>query len=329
MGFQLFATNGNETTEISALARRITWSGDYKTVSRQLSFSLLRTDRDARQPQVSCETGSVVDFDVDGERVFSGLVLDHSVDTAGTDADNVAYDWGLYLRKNETYRKVENATPEAVVRALADECGFRCGSIAETGIPVSQNFLPGDYYTIIKTVYELASAKTGVKYQLRFRGQSMDVVEKVLSRESLLLSPGANLLSVKSRDVGTGLINRVRIYSTDGTLQDTVEDTDSQALYGVFQRTISASGNDDPAAQARQLLTDNGLQTTLTCECLGSLRLLTGNTVVVEEPVTRTYGLFHILSDAHTWDHGIWWTKIQISLKDLISEAEAKTAASA
>ena len=45
--------------------------------------------------------------------------------------------------------------------------------------------------------------------------------------------------------------------------------------------------------------------TTITARCQGSIKLKTGNTVVVHEPVTGTDGLFGVQSDRHSWSKGL------------------------
>lgn len=326
--FQLFTTaRDGGRTDVTELVRSPQWSGDYRSAARRVDFSLLQTAFDPRQPQKSASVGDGAELLVGGESVFSGVVLAADGDSLSYDAGRAAYDWGVYLRKNGDFLRVANQTPEEITRWLASICGFTAGHIAETGVRLSRNFLPGDYFTVIKTLYDLAGATTGKSYAIRFLGTRLDVVERVQTPESLLLEPGSNLLSCKSRDSAADHINRVKVYDDAYNLAFTEEDASAQALYGLFQTAILASSCDDPAAEAKRLLEGGALSTTLVCECLGSRRLLTGNTVVVHEPVTNTYGLFYIVSDVHTWHSGLYRTKVELSLKDLVSEREAAEAA--
>ena len=327
--YSLSALHDGTLQDLTELTRSVRWSGDYKTVSRQLGFSLLRTEGDLHQPQWSCGIGDGAAFAIDGEPVFDGLILDADSDSLGTDADRVAYDWGLYLKRNSTSLKVANQTPEEVVEQLAAELGFELGSVAKTGVRLSRNFLPANYYEIIRTLYDLAGAQTGKQYHVRFWGRALQVVAAEQTSESLLLEPGSNLLYCRQRDSAANLVNRVRIYDDDGKLTETAEDASSIALYGAFQGAILASSYKDPAAQAAKLLREGELATTLICECTGSPLLVTGGTVVVHEPRTDSYGLFYVAADVHTWAKGIYKTQIQISLRDLVSETEAANAAKA
>ena len=71
------------------------------------------------------------------------------------------------------------------------------------------------------------------------------------------------------------------------------------------------------------MLAENGLKTTITVNALGNLKLITGNTVVLEEPVTGICGLFWIISDSHTWKRGIHQTKLTLSLEGLMDKQTA------
>ena len=73
----------------------------------------------------------------------------------------------------------------------------------------------------------------------------------------------------------------------------------------------------------QQILKENGLKTTITVNTLGNLKLITGSTVVVEEPVTGVNGLFWIISDTHTWQRGIYQTKLTLSLEGLMDKQTA------
>lgn len=323
--FELFtvARSGGARTDLTQLTRALQWSGDYRTAARRLDFALLQTAFDPRQPALPAAVGDGAELLLDGESVFSGVILDKGEDTLSYDSTRIAFDWGVYLRQNGDYLRVANQTPEEITRWLGTVCGFGLGEIAETGVRVSRNFLPGDYFTIIKTLYSLAGAVTGKSYAIRFRGLKMDVVEQVRTAESVLLEPGSNLLSCKSRDSAQSVVNLVKVYDDAYNLAFAEEDAASQALYGLFQAAILSSAYDDPAAEAKRILADGALSTTLICECLGIRRLITGGTAVVHEPVTNTYGLFHIVADAHTWEKGLYRTTVELSLKDLVSEREA------
>ena len=90
-----------------------------------------------------------------------------------------------------------------------------------------------------------------------------------------------------------------------------------------MQTAIKSSAYEDPVAHAKKILAENGLQTNITVNALGNLKLITGNTVAVHEPVTDTYGLFWIISDTHTWRRNVHQTKLTLSLEALMDSQTA------
>ncbi len=326
--FQLLSTDkAGQQTDLTGLAQHLSWTGDGKTAARRLTLSIAQTARDRHQPHPEIALGSTAELRIGGESVFAGTWLDADEDTDGTTYERVAYDRGYQMRQNSDYISVNNQTPEEIAAMLAKRCGCELGRVASTGVRLTRNFLPGDYYTILRTIYAMASEQTGVRYRIRFDGGALQVVELVLTAETLLLRPGVNLLRCAKSESAHDLINRVRIYSDSDALLDTLDNAESQALYGIFQSTVKQSGHKDAAAAARQALKDHDMTSTLTCDCLGSTRLLTGNTVVLHEPRLDLYGLCHIQSDVHTIERGIWRTRVQVSLEDLISADDAALAA--
>ena len=95
------------------------------------------------------------------------------------------------------------------------------------------------------------------------------------------------------------------------------------ALYGLMREAVKASAYDDPVGHAKQVLEENGMKTTITLSALGNLKLITGNTVAVQEPATGVCGLFWILSDTHTWKNNLYQTKLTVDLQALMDSQTA------
>lgn len=162
-----------------------------------------------------------------------------------------AYDRGIYLKKNETYRKVRSQTPEAVTAQLCAEFGIQTGALAATGVKISRNFLPATLYQVIQTMYTLASEQTGKQYQIRFRADTLEVVEKARGRRRCRLIPGSNLLSCESSESIENLVTSVAVYDEEYRRIATYDSTEGlRALYGLMQQAIKASDKEDPAKSA-------------------------------------------------------------------------------
>ncbi len=179
-------------------------------------------------------------------------------------------------------------------------------------------------YQIIQTAYTQASAATGGRYMVRFRGEALEVIEKKRGERTLALRPGSNLISLTATDSVESLVNRVQILSRDGTAKGSpVEDGASIARYGLFQQMVTESSGRDAAAEARKLLEDNAPAQKITAQVRGNPALITGECAVLQEPVTGLYGLCWIDSDTHTWKGGTYTTKLVLNFRSIMDEQEA------
>lgn len=311
-----WSLDGTKTEHVTEKIQAKTWSGSYQDCARQLSFSVL--------PEALAELGGMTRLYKDADILFSGHIVSRGRDSLGKTIDCSALDNGLYLKRNSTYMAVRKQTPEAVTAQLCGEFGVPCGDLAATGVPLSRNFLGTSLYQIIQTMYTLAAEQTGKQYQIRFRSNHLQVVEKAVGPESIRLVPGSNLLSCRSAESIEKMVNRVAVY--DDKFQKTAEYDSPEnyaALYGLMQKAIKASDRESPEATAKDILEQNGISTTITAQCLGNVKLITGNAVAVHEPITGTDGLFWITADSHTVRRGVYQTKVTLDFRNLMDEQTA------
>lgn len=311
-----WSLDGARTEHVTEKVPSKTWSGSYKDCARQLSFSVL--------PEALAELGGMARLYKDADILFSGHIVSRSRDSLGQTVDCSALDNGLYLKRNNTYMAVRKQTPEAVTAQLCGEFGVPCGELAATGVLLSRNFLGVSLYQIIQTMYTLAAEQTGKQYQIRFRSNHLQVVEKAVGPESIRLVPGSNLLSCRSAESIEKMVNRVAVY--DDKFQKTAEYDSPEnyiALYGLMQQAIKASDKESPEASAKDILEQNGISTTITAQCLGNVKLITGNAVAVHEPITGTDGLFWITADSHTVRRGIYQVKVTLDFRNLMDKQTA------
>lgn len=319
---KLLIKNGSGTVDVNNLVPTIAWSGDYQQCARTLEFGLLSSPTDKSIPVVKCALGNAVSFYQDSIELFEGWVFSREKSTDSSTIDITAYDRGFYLKKNEASYKFTNTTPEAVTRRVAADFGFAVGNIAITGYRFSRNFLGEDLYSIIETAYTLASAKTGKKYHILFRGSRLCVVEKTVTSNTLIIEGGSNLMDATMSESVEGMVNQVAIYDKKDKFVKTVKNAEAIKLYGLMQNYLQQAEGEDTAAKARKLLRDNDVQQTITVNCLGNVANVTGGTVVVHEPYTGLYGLFYIDSDVHTWKNGMYFNKLTLNFKNIMDEKE-------
>lgn len=302
--------------EINQLVSSLVWSGSWQDCARQVSLSVL--------PQALAELGGTLYLTQGGEHCFSGRIVDRQRSSLEQVMNITALDHGLYLKRNSTYLAPRNRTAEDVTQELCNEYQIPTGELVATGVPISRNFLGTSLYQVIQTMYTLAAEQTGKKYQIRFRANKLEVVEKALGKESLRLVPGSNLLNCQSKDSIQSMTNRVGVYNDQFQRVATYNSEEGySALYGLMEQAIKASSYDSPEKVAREILRENGITTTITADCLGNRKLITGNAVVVHEPITGTNGLFWIQSDQHTLKNGIYRTRVTLDFRNLMDKQDA------
>lgn len=311
-----WSLDGSKSVDITDYLKSISWSGSDTDCARQMTCDVLS--------DALCELGGAIRLYHGSSILFSGRIFERGRDSSQMFLSPVAYDRGIYLKRNQVYLAVRKQTPEAITRQLCREYGISVGSLAITGVELSRNFLGSSIYQVIQTMYTLAAEQTGKKYQVRFTGDLLNVVVKERSADTLRLIPGNNLLRCSSTDSITDMINSVAVYNDDYRRIATYKSPEGYAaLYGLMEEAINASKGEDAGKTAKQLLEDNGIKTTITAECIGNVKLITGNAVVVHEPVTGTDGLFWILSDSHTKQNGIYQAKLTLDFRNLMDEQEA------
>ena len=312
------------TRDATALAQYVTWGGAYNQVARTLDFALAASQVDKGLPAIDCPPGSRAQFYREGALLFDGFVLSRQRDTLSDVVEVSCADRGLYLKRNMAAYRFRGQTPEAVARRVAADFGLTVGALAATGVPVTRNFPGVSLYKIIQTAYTLAAAATGERYMVRFRGEALEVVAKRQGPETLVIRPGANLISLTATDSMEKMVNQVIILDKNGTqVGAAVKNAEAITRYGLFQATINQTKGRDAAAEARKTLADGALEQKITAQVRGNPGLIAGNCAVLQEPVTGLYGLCWIDSDTHTFKGGDYQVKLVLNFRNLMDEVEA------
>lgn len=321
---KLTVASGGKTVENAwDLASQVTWSGDKRRAARTLSYRLAVSQLDPNLPAVECPVGAVTClWDDDGSPLFLGDVVTRTLSDSSPTALLTAHDRGRLLAGNDGTLKVRRETPETAVRRLCQDYGIPVGTLAATGVAVSRKFSGVDLWSIVTTLYTLASRQTGKQYLARFEWDALTVRERSDRDRSLVIRPGSNLLTSSTTESIESMVNSVGIYDRDGTRLSTVRDQDAVDLYGLLEQHIT-QGEEDARAEAEAMLRDNGLSTTVTVTCVGNTALTTGRTVVVRQSVTGLSGVLWIESDKHVWDRGDYTTQLTLSLRNLMYTSES------
>lgn len=310
--------------DAAQLVQSLTWSGGYARVARTLDFSLACSEVDRALPTVDCPPGTPVRFYRNGALLFDGFVFSRQRDTLSNTVEISCADRGLYLKRSKASYKFRGQTPERIARRVAGDFNIPVGALAATGAPVSRSFPGVSLYKMIQTAYTLAAAATGERYLVRFKGEALEVVAKKQGADTRVIRPGVNLISLTATDSVEKMVNQVQVLDKNGTPRGApVKDAGAIAAYGLFQETITENKNKSSAGEARRLLEDGALEQKITVQVLGDPAFLSGNCVVLQEPVTGLYGLCWIDEDTHIWKGGLYQCRLVLNFRSIMDEQEA------
>lgn len=317
----ILITGNSGTYDATQFVDAVTWSGEYTQCSRSLNFSLVM---EQDNPAVRCDLGSAVAFKEDEQLLFDGFIVSRQKSTGSNKIEIQCFDRGLYLKKNKGVYKFSGTTAENVVKRVCGDFGIPTGDIAQTGVPITRNFIGVNLYDIIMTAYTFVAEKTGASYLTVFKGDKLCVVEKRVNDETIIIEGGANLMEASCTESIEKMVNQVVIYNKDDKIVKTLKDDNAIKTYGLMQEYIKQGDDGNEATKkAQKLLNDNGYSQKMTVEALGDTSNITGGTVVVREPYTGVYGLFYIDSDTHTWKNGLYFNKMVVNFRNIMDETEA------
>ena len=321
MNIYLTKSKSTVTHDVTKIMTFWTWSGDKATISRQFTGEIVYIEN-SKLPVP--ELGDLLTM-VDGSKLFVGVVLLRSLGSEDNTMSFTAFDYGYYLQRNDRTYKFTGATPEEMTRTACADRDIPIAQLPSTGIQLWRKFAGVKLNQMITTAWTLASEKNGKVYAIRYTPSGLLVKERSISASNLVLQASSNLMNATTKEDASQMTNSVAIYDSNGNLLRKVGDDAAQALYGVMEQHITQSEDKaaDADASAKKLLEDGMLQKTVTVNVLGDTSLLTGETVVVNEPKTGLVGVFWIDADVHTWKNKNYYTKLTLNCRNVMATASA------
>ena len=308
-----------DSRDITGLAVSWTWSGDKATITRKLELEIAYVENsDLPVPEI----GDLVTME-DAKRLFQGVVLRRTLGSEDHSLSATAFDYGIYLQKNDCTAKFTGATPEEITRALCAEKEIPVASLPATGVQLRRKFSGVKINQAITTVWSLAAEKNGKRYAIRYTPSGLLVKERTVSGEILVLKAAGNLMDAATTEDATNVVNSVAIYDKNGNFLQRLGDAESQGLIGVMEAHITQRDNYDAVEEANHDLEDGKMTRTVTANVLGDLSLITGETVVVREARTGLEGVFWIDADVHSWKNNNYYTKLTLNCRNVAATANA------
>ena len=317
------STSGGQTVENAwNLVGNVVWSGDKQRAARTLTFDLAASEADPNLPAVSCPVGGIVSLWNDGGTpLFQGDVVRRTLSDQEAYLSVTVHDRGMFLAGNDGTEKIRDETAEAAVHRICGKYGIPVGELAATGVPLRRKFSAVPLWSIVTTLYTLASQQTGMQYLARFEWDKLTVRPRSEQGESLIIRPRSNLLAMATTQSIEDMRNSVGIYDKDGSRISTVRDENAVAIYGLLEEHITQREGQDAQGEAKQILAEHGYEQRVTVECIGDGRLTTGRTVVLQS-ATGLSGVFWIDSDTHRWSGGNYTASLTLNLRNVMYQTE-------
>lgn len=320
---QLKALLNGRWVDISNMVQSAKCSGRLANAARTLKFEIIVSPDDPNLPYIFIPPGTAVELFEDDESRHRGVVQGRTKATSSNTMSVVSYDFGFYMAKNDFTGRFDETTPEAATAQLCNRFGIPTAGLAATGIPLTRKFKAVKIYSVIDTLYTLASEQNGKVYVYRFNRAALQIRERSLTKaDHEIIMPRKNLIDATYSDSVEQAINSVHIYDEAGNEIGKVTDDASIQAYGLRTQNIT-QGDADAFAEARELIAEHAFDRSCSIVVLDGAAIQTGDTILLREPYTGQNGLFWVDADETTWANGTVQTRLTLSYKAEMREGSA------
>lgn len=326
--------DGWNLTEITPVCKSVELSASLDQPARKCSFTMAYSLTDNNQPRVQIGPGTLISIVLDnyGE-IFRGEVVDRTLGSSSQEETFTCYDYMRFIMKSSTSMNIKNMPPESVVAKACEEVNIMPGDIISTGISINRVCPDKTYYNIIMECYSEASKQNGKQYIPIMKSDKLRIIEKgqVISDYVLQSSKtdiyNNNLIDMSYKDSLENMVNRVKIFDSDGNYYDEVENSGLVKSYGVFQTTYSVEDDKDPYTVAQNKL--YGFDQEIEIEAFGNYSCITGYAVKTKIWYldVLSNATVYINADTHTWECGTgkYTMKLTVSLSNKMDLQEVNS----
>jgi hypothetical protein len=298
----------------------MSWGGSLNEVSRKLELKLINPVQDSNIKPVILELGQLVYLYDKTKELFRGYVIDREANSQNGSISYVCYDMLYFLTKSKLTHNFGTSTAEAITKKICSDYDIPTGAIQSTGVSQSLKIVNGTLYDAIMKAYTQASVQTKSKYFVSARGGKLLVEQVGYRKGTAKLSEGSNILSSKYTETLSSMINRVKIYDSEGTQIDEVT-SDRDLKYGLFQETYTEEKDKDAVTQAKAKL--HGIDKTFSLECINDNEVRAGYEVHIYDDTTGINGVAYVNSDTHTYENGVARMSLVVTLDKIMDAKEA------
>lgn len=314
-------TNSKDVTNyISTMS----WGGSLNEVSRKLTLTVINPVTDSNIKPVVIALGETVYlYDDGGKELFRGYVIDREASSQNGTVSYTCYDMLYFLTKSKLTHNFGTSTAEAITRKICSDYSIPLNKVIGTGLSQKLKVSNATLYDAIMQAYTQASVQSGHKYYVNASGGKINV-EKIGEHESKVkLSEDSNILSSKYTETLSSMINRVKIYDSNGTQKGEVK-SDENLKYGLFQDTYTQESGKDATTEAKAKL--HGIDKTFSLECINDNDIKAGWGAYIYDGTTGLNGLVYVNSDTHTYENGVARMSLVVTLEKIMDAKEVSQA---
>ncbi|WP_242840856.1 NlpC/P60 family protein [Metaclostridioides mangenotii] len=308
---------GKPVYDLTNLVEKVTWSGDYKSPSRTLDFSVFSSAVDINTPSLDLPVGSTVCFYHNNTELFRGMVIDRSRNSGNNSINYTCKDIGSRLVRSKYAYNFAEEKPEDIANKILKENGFIIGEILKTDYKYTKIFTQSSIYDIIMSAYTSATSKTGKKYMITTDIDKINVVEKGKTKLKVAFNEEDNLINTSFSESIDNVVNKVILIDQSGNKVNELKDDDSIKKYGLLQEIVQQQA-EGASQDLKASLQD--VKKTCNLKGFGDTSCITGYGVEVKDTYTGLVGLFYIDSDKHTWTPGDYSIDLELNFQNIMDE---------
>ena len=163
--------------------------------------------------------------------------------------------------------------------------------------------------------YKKAGKSTGKKYYMQMDGAMFGLYEEGEIEVPVVLSDDTCILESSYRESIENMINRVKVYDSEGNFLTQVENTEDIVKYGVFEKIYTKEEDTDMTVGATEEL--KTVEKYIKLTVLGEVNYWSGRSITVKDNLTGLNGRFLITNDNHVWQGCKYTTDLELKFMEL------------
>ncbi|WP_418658210.1 C40 family peptidase [Clostridioides difficile] len=303
------------------MVEKVTWSGDYKSPSRTLEFSIVQSANDINFKQIDIPIASTVCFYVDDKEIYRGMIINRSKDSSNNSISFTSKDMGFLLTQSEVSYNFKDKLVEDIAKQVFNDNKLAIGNMPKTNVKYTKMFIGVTGYDTIMSAYTEASKTTKKKYMIEANLDKFNVIEKGTVTLNIMFEEGSNLINTSFSESMENVKNKVLVVDQYGNkISEKIDDKIFKDVGVIMQKVIQQQENSTVDVESEF----KGIEQTCNLKGYGDVSCITGRGVKVKDSYTGLVGLFYIDTDKHNWDSsGNYEIDLDLNFQNIMDEKTA------